>query len=206
MLGLYFSARSYGEVERQRGIAAFAQAYSGSLVEVDATPDQGSIGPAALAGRTPDQTTWSRGRIQAHAAQASEPQESLSLPAAVLRIPRLRLEVPVYADASERNLNRGAGLVAGTATPGDAGNVALAAHRDGYFRVLEKVVIGDVVQLDSPSGHLQYRVTGISIVEPTDLWPLAATDVPTVTLVTCYPFYFVGSAPQRYIVQAVVVD
>jgi sortase A len=66
-----------------------------------------------------------------------------------LRIASVSLEVPVYANSSERNLNRGAGLIAGTARPGSGGNVAIAAHRDGYFRALRSVAVGDVVELES---------------------------------------------------------
>ncbi|MCA1779948.1 MAG: class D sortase [Xanthomonadaceae bacterium] len=121
-------------------------------------------------------------------------------------MPGVNLEVPVFADISERNLSRGAGWVPGTALPNDGGNMAIAAHRDQYFRALKDVAVGDLLELESLSGPQDYRVTSLTIVEPEDLWPLDPADVATVTLVTCYPFYFVGSAPQRYIVQAVAVD
>ncbi len=68
------------------------------------------------------------------------------------------------------------------------------------------VAVGDVLEVESLSHRRAYRVTALAIVEPTDLWPLHETDVPAVTLVTCYPFYFVGSAPKRYIVRAVAVQ
>jgi sortase A len=123
----------------------------------------------------------------------------------VLRIASVALEVPVYADGTERNLNRGAGLLAGTAAPGGDGNVAIVAHRDGYFRALEGVRVGDKVELATPTQTRWYRVAEITIVEPTDLRTLDATDTPAVTLVTCYPFHFVGHAPQRYIVRALAL-
>jgi sortase A len=122
-----------------------------------------------------------------------------------LRIRRVGLEVPVYADTSERNLNRGGGLIAGTGVPDGDGNVAIAAHRDGYFRALEHVVVGDVLELDSLSRQRRYRVTELAIVAPTDMSPLDDVDAPAVTLVTCYPFYFAGAAPQRYIVRALEI-
>jgi LPXTG-site transpeptidase (sortase) family protein len=81
-----------------------------------------------------------------------------------------------------------------------------AAHRDGYFRVLKDVAVGDVIELESLSRLRSYRITELAIVAPTDIWPLHATDEPTVTLITCYPFYFVGNAPQRFIVRAVAED
>lgn len=123
-----------------------------------------------------------------------------------MRIASVNLEVPVYVDSNERNLNRGAGLIAGTARPGSGGNVAIAAHRDGYFRALRNVAVGDLVELESGSQQTTYRITELTIVEPTDIWPLDETDEPAVTLVTCYPFYFVGNAPQRFIVRGVAVD
>jgi sortase A len=129
-----------------------------------------------------------------------------ALPIALLRIGRVGLEVPVFADTSERNLNRGAGWVKGTAAPDDGGNMAIAAHRDGYFRVLKDVAVGDVLELESISRQQAYRVVELSIVEPGDISPLYATDTAAVTLVTCYPFYFVGHAPQRYVVRAVAMQ
>jgi sortase A len=182
LLGTYSGARAYGELERRQAVAAFAHE------------------------RVPDQALWSEGRIRAYAAHANEPHPADALPAALLRVARVDLEVPVYADTSERNLNRGAGLVAGTALPDSDGNIAIAAHRDGYFRVLENVALGDLVELEGASRKRTYRITELVIVEPADIWPLHATDEPTVTLVTCYPFYFVGNAPQRFIVRAVAVE
>ncbi|HEY4645975.1 MAG TPA: class D sortase [Steroidobacteraceae bacterium] len=206
LIALYFGARAYGELERRQAIATFTQARSAMSAEAHVTRDidRISLEPAS-AHRAPDQTHWSEGRVRAYAAQVTE-SESQPLPAALLRIRRVELEVPVYADTSERNLNRGAGLVSGTAPPDSDGNIAIAAHRDGYFRALKDVAVGDVVELESLSRRRQYRVIDLSIVEPTDISPLHDTDVPAVTLVTCYPFYFVGTAPQRFIVRAVAVD
>lgn len=194
---LYVSARATAVIERDEGIAAFTQARS--LTE----PSQ----PAAdiAAGRAPDQSRWSEGRRQRYAAQIAEPALPPSIPEAVLRIRSIRLEVPVYADSNERNLNRGAVLVAGTASLDSDGNIAIAAHRDGFFRALKDVAIGNLVEVASRSGRRLYRVAEPMVVEPTDTRPLRGIDQPAVTLVTCYPFYFVGSAPQRFIVRAVAV-
>ncbi len=206
LIGSYFGARAYGEFERRQAISAFTQARP--RLDAKATVVRGDRTGLGLlvADRAPDQTLWSDSRVQAHAARATEPTESVMLPTALLRIRSVHLEVPVYTDATERNLNRGAGLIAGTALPGSDGNIAIAAHRDGYFRALKDVAVGDVVELESPSQERRYRVVDLAIVEPTDLWPLDETELPAVTLVTCYPFYFVGSAPQRYIVRAVAVE
>lgn len=131
---------------------------------------------------------------------------SATLPVAVLRIARIELEVPVFADTSERNLNRGAGWVEGTAPPGSHGNVAIAGHRDRHFRPLARLAVGDLVVLASLRGERSYRVSSLAIVEPEDVSPLAATTEAAITLVTCYPFHFIGNAPQRFIVRALAED
>ncbi len=202
LIALYGGARAYGELERREAIAAFSEA----RFQADAETD-GWRGAAPLAQRVPvrmpDQTYWSASRIHAYAARAADQ----TTPAvAILRIAEVELEVPVYTDVSERNLNRGAGLIAGTAAPDSNGNVGIAAHRDGYFRALERVKVGDLVELETRSQRRRYRITELAIVKPSDLSPLRETSVAAVTLVTCYPFYFVGSAPQRYIVRAVATE
>ncbi|MGA9333165.1 MAG: class D sortase, partial [Rudaea sp.] len=103
-------------------------------------------------------------------------------------------------------LLRGAGLVTGSALPGSNGNVSIAAHRDSYFRGLRNIKAGDIVELDSLEHKNLYRVTNTKIVEPTDVNVLADVGEPVLTLITCYPFYFIGSAPQRFIVRAVATD
>jgi sortase A len=190
LLALYGGARIGGEVEREQAISDFVQARAA----VSPYPDF----------VTPDSYAW-EGFEPPVASLVSEPV-SASLPIALLRIQRVGLEVPVYADTTERNLNRGAGWVAGTAAPDDGGNIAIAAHRDGYFRVLKDVAVGDVLELESISQQRLYRVDEISIVEPEDVSSLEPTATAAVTLVTCYPFYFVGHAPQRYVVRAVALQ
>jgi len=124
----------------------------------------------------------------------------------VLRIPVIELEVPVGQGTDETVLRRGAGLIVGSATPGSPGNVAIAAHRDTFFRGLKDITVGDLVELDTLDRLQTYRVTELLVVEPTDVHVLADTGEPVLTLVTCYPFYFVGHAPQRFIVRAVAAD
>lgn len=137
---------------------------------------------------------------------AGAPADLGHSPLAVLRIGAISLEVPVYDGTAEHNLYRGAGLVEGTALPGSHGNSGIAAHRDSFFRGLEDVAVGDLVELDTPDGRYAYRVTAVSVVEPADVHVLADTGARVVTLVTCFPFHFVGSAPQRYIVRAEAVE
>jgi sortase A len=145
-----------------------------------------------------DQSLWSHQRVVAY----REAQRAGDAPEAVLRMPELALEVPVYGDTSDFNLDRGAGRIPGTATLEQSGNLGIAAHRDGFFRKLKDVTIGMDLYLEH-GGHTQrYHITEITIVTPEDGSVLAPTTRPSITLVTCYPFYFVGSAPQRYIVRA----
>ena len=126
----------------------------------------------------------------------------ISAPLAVLSIPRLRLDVPVFEGTDELTLKRGAGHIAGTARPGELGNVGIAAHRDGFFRRLKDIRSGDRIELMELQHKLTYIVDNITVVAPNDVTVLKARAQPSLTLVTCYPFYFVGAAPQRYIVQA----
>jgi sortase A len=146
---------------------------------------------------------WDSARILAY-------KRSLSIkfppPEAILRIPRLGLEVPVLEGVDDLTMNRGAGHIPGTALPGQPGNVAIAGHRDGFFRSLKDIVPGDVINVDRPTGTDHYAVQKIDIVSPSDISDLKSTTASTLTLVTCYPFHFVGSAPQRYVVRASLVS
>jgi sortase A len=146
---------------------------------------------------------WSEKRVNAYKAALGM---KLEAPLAVLSIPRIGVEVPVFDGTDELILNRGAGRIAGTAKPGQSGNIGIAAHRDGFFRSLKDIRVGDRVELRSQSNEFLYAVDDIEIVQPTDVSVLRNRPSPSLTLVTCYPFYFVGDAPQRYIVHASIVD
>ena len=102
-------------------------------------------------------------------------------------------------------LNRGAGWIEGTAGLGSSGNVGVAGHRDGFFRGLKDIKQGDAIEIATIDGSLTYQVSEIMIVDPKDVYVLEPTPDPAITLVTCYPFYFVGHAPKRYIVKGELV-
>jgi sortase A len=157
----------------------------------------------ALPVNAPDTALWDSKRILAW--QESQ-HDASAPPLAVLRIPRLRVEAPVLEGTSDWTLNRGVGHIEDTALPGRDGNVGIAGHRDGFFRALKDVKTGDLLELETHAGVAQYRIERSWIVDPDDVSVLDPTAVPAVTLVTCYPFYFVGSAPQRFIVRAVRTD
>jgi sortase A len=146
-----------------------------------------------------DFTLWSGKRVSAYKRALAA---RLGTPLAVLSVRRLRLDVPVFNGSDEITLNRGAGRILGTAMPGEQGNIGIAGHRDGFFRGLKDVQVGDQIELAVQQHKFVYTVDDIKVVEPHDASVLQPRTRPSLTLVTCYPFYFIGAAPQRYIVQA----
>jgi sortase A len=184
----YAGMRVWAEQARAEGVA-----------EVRQVAAQATSQPYAPA--SADQSLWSRQRVVAYAQSPKGDR-----PDAVLRIPALGLEVPVYGSTSELNLNRGAGHIEGTSGIAGEGNVGIAAHRDGFFRKLKDAAIDNALYLDDGAHSVRYRIVEMQIVAPEDESVLAPTRVPSVTLVTCYPFYFVGNAPRRFIVRAELDD
>lgn len=152
----------------------------------------------------PDRTLWSEARRRAF--DRARDAAQAPMPEAVLSIASIGLEVAVFAGTSDHVLNVGVGHVSGTARAGEHGNIALAGHRDGFFRRLKDVAIGDEIVLRGRHGQDRYRIAATTIVTPDDVSVLEPTDDGTLTLITCYPFYFVGDAPQRFIVRAEIVD
>jgi sortase A len=122
-----------------------------------------------------------------------------------LEIPRLKLAVMVREGADEGTLSRAVGHIPGTALPGNIGNVGLAGHRDTFFRALRNIRADDVIEVQTTAGTYRYLVKSTRIVTPRDVSVLQASGGETLTLVTCYPFYYVGSAPKRFIVHATQV-
>ena len=147
-----------------------------------------------------DMKLWSGIRVRTYKAALTRPTPPML---AILKIPSIHLEVPVYDGTSDAVLDLAAGRIEHTALPGTPGNVGIAAHRDGYFRALKDIKEGDELVLETHVATEQYRVEWIKITVPTDVSVIAATPGPAVTLVGCYPFYHVGPAPQRFIVRAV---
>lgn len=119
-----------------------------------------------------------------------------------LEIPRLGLTVMVVEGDDTGDLKRAAGHIPGTALPGQPGNTGIAAHRDTYFRPLKSIEAGDTITVETLQGTYQYRVVSTKIVAPDENQVLLPTRAESLTLVTCYPFYYVGPAPKRFIVRA----
>jgi sortase A len=119
-----------------------------------------------------------------------------------MEIPRLGLSVIVMEGTSTATLRHAVGHIAGTALPGQPGNASISGHRDTFFRPLRNIEPNDVITLSTTRGEYRYRVLSTRIVDPSDVAVLNPGETETLTLVTCYPFYFVGPAPKRYIVRA----
>ena len=119
-----------------------------------------------------------------------------------IEIPRLLLSAVVVEGVGKTTLRRAVGHIPGTALPGQPGNVGLAGHRDTFFRSLKDLKIKDEIQLSTLAGNFKYEVESLRVVEPDNVGVLARSRENVLTLVTCYPFYYVGPAPQRWIVRA----
>ena len=195
LLAIFFQIRADSERQREEGVRTFQAALDNEVALVSS-----SSGDVVLSTVTaPNQEHWANQRVAKY-------EQSLKVeagpPLAVMTIDKLGIQVPVYDGADDFNLNRGVARIKGTATVDADGNLGIAGHRDGFFRGLKDIAMGDRIELQTTRGIAVYTVSSITIVEPDDVSVLAPTPERTITLVTCYPFYFVGQAPKRYIVKA----
>lgn len=127
-------------------------------------------------------------------------------PVARILVPAGGVDAVAFEGIDAAVLDRGAGHFPGTALPGERGNASFAAHRDSFFRGLREVEIGDEVLIETPGATLRYRVTETRVVEPTQVEVVASRGIEEVTLVTCYPFDFIGPAPRRFVVHAALEE
>lgn len=123
-----------------------------------------------------------------------------------LEAPSVEMKATVLEGTDNGTLNRGAGHIEETPLPGQNGNIGIAGHRDTVFRPLRNIQVGDPLQLTTRDRVYHYRITTTTVVDPSDVHVLNSTGSPTLTLVTCYPFQFIGHAPRRFIVQARLVQ
>ena len=195
LLVVFFQVRASSELQRSEGVRAFLEA---EVSQVQLQNREG--GPLTVVDlKSPDQGLWAEQRVIDYEKSRNSGED---LPLAVLTIEKLGIQVPVYNGTDEFNLNRGVGRIKGTAAIDGTGNLGIAGHRDGFFRTLEDIVVGDEMELLTTQGNIKYKVSSIQIVDPSDVSVLEPTTNSTITLVTCYPFYYVGHAPKRYIVKA----
>jgi sortase A len=192
---------AYGWVRLEYGVESRLALRSFHQPTAVPRPNQSALDPSI--DRPVDFSLWSEKRIR-------EYRESLiskrDRPVGVLRVPSLQIEVPVFDGTDDLTLNRGVGRIIGTAKVGTPGNTALAGHRDGFFRSLKDISVGAHLELVTPDSTIHYVVEKTEIVAPDDVSVVANQGAPALTLVTCFPFYFVGDAPQRFIVQAKATD
>ncbi len=119
-----------------------------------------------------------------------------------LEAPSVKMSAAVLEGSDDATLSRGAGHIEDTPFPGQSGNVGIAGHRDTVFRPLRNIKVGDPLQLATADSLYRYRISQTLIVGPDDVYVLDPTEQPTLTLVTCFPFEYIGHAPKRFIVQA----
>ena len=194
LTGFFVVQLAQGEVQRQDGIAEFEQQVGAGTTgsAEDTPPDFENTGE-------PDTSLWAAGRLADYKASL---KAELPPVLGVLEVPSVGLKVPVYSTNTELVMDRGAGIIDGMAYPHEPGNIGISGHRDGYFRVLKDVQVGDTIVLQSLEGEKRFKINATKVVAIKDTTLLRDTDDQTVTLVTCYPFYFVGHAPKRFIVTA----
>ena len=193
LLAIWGAARFHRTVGSRAAITRFHAENTSSLAP------NSSVALDPVSSTRVDFRLWSNKRIEAYEDSLAKKTD---VPLAILRVPRIDLEVPVFNDTDDLTLNRGVGRILGTAQIGRPGNLGIAGHRDGFFRGLKDVELGDSIELEYPGGEDRYVISQIQIVLPTDTYVLNDMPMPTLTLVTCFPFYYVGSAPKRYIVTA----
>jgi len=190
---VWLAARFHRAVRSRAAVAEFeSRSATASADRSFTNPDSNS---------TVDFRLWSPKRISAYEDSLTKKTDA---PLAILRIPKIGLRVPVFNDTDDLTLNRGVGRIPGTAKIDGPGNLGVAGHRDGFFRGLKDIGPGDIIELERRGGADRYVVSQIRIVSPEDTYVLDAMPGRALTLVTCFPFYYVGSAPQRYIVTALI--
>ncbi|HEX7158569.1 MAG TPA: class D sortase [Edaphobacter sp.] len=200
LLGAYVAVRLYGVIASRTATAAFRQSPAAFLPSSTSPEETATSANGKAAANTEvDTSLWSDKRIRAY---NDSLKRAFGAPLAILTVPKINLEVPVFEGTDDVTLDRGVGRIAGTARLGEAGNIGIAGHRDGFFRGLKDVTKGDEIRLVLPDAVATYVVDQISVVTPQDVSVLQPRPVSSLTLVTCFPFYFVGSAPERYIVSA----
>ncbi len=209
LIGFYGAARLESWLTSRAALKTFAA--DKALVRPDIESELGNLRSNLNGGSSEhleppsvDFRLWGEHRVRAYEQNIGKRPElkSVGTPLAVLRIPKIFLEAPLFDGTDDFTLNHAVGRIAGTSRPGEPGNIGIAGHRDGFFRGLKDVRVGDTIELKMLKGTDTYIVDQIQIVSPRQVEVLRPTSVPSLTLVACYPFYFVGSAPQRYIVTA----
>jgi sortase A len=195
LVSIYVANRAYSAIYSHASVQSFWAHQTSPPTVVEAQ--------SIWHGGVPDFRLWSQKRIRAYQTSLAA---NISPPLGVLEIFAIQLQVPVLEGTDELTLDRAVGHIPGTTPLGETGNIGIAGHRDGFFRGLKDVHVGETIDVYTQRGRSRYAVDEIQTVSPDDVSVLAPRAKPSLTLVTCYPFYFVGSAPLRYIVHARAAD
>ncbi len=190
LLSVFVIAHAQSSILPAQDLKKFEQARQQNIASTSDSPSNNSNFNTSL---------WNDQRVSDY---HDSLEHDLGLPEAVLEIPSIDLTVPIFTGIDELTLNRAVGRVPGTARIGVPGNLALYGHRDGFFRGLKDIQIGEIIEVKTLKGSVKYKIISTHVTTPDDLSVLSDTGKDEVTLVTCYPFYFVGSAPKRFIVKA----
>ncbi len=186
---------SFGWYGMSRAESTLSQLHGGRALEELPMRDRTHV---------PDPTTEiDEGRTDKSAEQIEVPYGSVF---GRLEIPRLALSVIIREGDDARTLNLAAGHLPDTPWPGRPGNSAIAAHRDTFFRKLRHIERQDDILVTTPTDEYRYVVVSTRVVNPDEVWVLRSSDQSVLTLITCYPFSYVGNAPQRFIVRAVLAE
>jgi sortase A len=179
---VYFAADWYQSQQRARFEAASSADYSQN------TSLGGSAQPAPMIRNV----------------KAELPASPASGPLGMIEIPRLGISSVIEEGTDSKTLLLAVGHMSGTALPGADGNVVLTAHRDTFFRKLGRLQLGDMINIASVKNSYRYRVESMSVVSPSDVYVTKASTGKTLTLITCFPFHYIGPAPMRFVVRAVM--
>ena len=204
LLAVYLAAYVHRMVMVRAGIKSFEDAkHRVAASSTDSKMAETGAGEA-LSGSFGNNTTSPGSDGQASSSASA--RRALAVPLAILRIPRIHLDVPVLGSTDNITLNRGVGRIAGTAAPGQKGNIGIAGHRDSFFQNLKEVNRGDEIELETTMTSEIYVVDNILVTGEDDLSVLRPRGSQSLTLVTCYPFHYVGPAPRRFVVQATIKE
>ncbi|WP_025820376.1 class D sortase [Shewanella marina] len=186
-------------VDLANQLIAKAHAEDNSVFPLHGKPESTLIQPIhTIPQSMPNMTDWSQGRIEQYS--ISQPNSAIL---GLLSIPKIDLSVAIFDGVDEAELNKGVGRVLKNSNLDGHNNLSLAGHRDSFFRKLGHLKIGDTIQVTDIDGNqYQFAVSQTWIVNPEHVEILKPTGKQSITLITCYPFYFVGNAPERYIVRA----
>lgn len=202
LLAFYAGAKLHEQVMSRAAMRSFEElkqtAEAGNV-----KPDTGAPNVVSPVAPPPSFISWSEQRIRQYEKSLNA---HIDPPIAVIRISRINVEAPVLEGTDDVTLNRGVGHITTTARFGEHGNVGIAGHRDGFFRGLKNIKVGDHIEVEEPDRIETYIVDRLEIVSPDDVRVLRSSGKSELTLVTCYPFHYIGRAPERFIVHAMLTQ